>query len=165
VVNQQGQRDDNYQPMGLLARGPVLNVNNRDPRWGRNHNSPSSDPTLAGLYGAAVVRGMQGVDDPGVDSIRPDGAVNPAGYLRVWSELKHAFAYNIETDRFGFLDNMRPADMDQLYLPQFEYTVRASRPMGVMAAYPAYNQTMLLGSRADPAFGDVVAFCASRHFN
>ena len=55
--------------------------------------------------------------------------------------------------------------MDQLYLPQFEYAVRASRPMGVMAAYPAYNQTMLLGSRADPAFGDVVAFCASRHFN
>ena len=82
----------------------MLNVNNRDPRWGRNHNSPSSDPTLAGLYGAAVVLGTQGVDDPGVDSVGADGVVMPAGYLRTWSELKHAFAYNIETNRFGFLN-------------------------------------------------------------
>ena len=32
----------------------------RDPRWGRIAESPGEDPYLAGVAGAAIVRGFQG---------------------------------------------------------------------------------------------------------
>jgi beta-glucosidase-like glycosyl hydrolase len=37
-------------------RGPQLNLQ-RDPRWGRNSNSPSEDPFHIGVYGQEIVLG------------------------------------------------------------------------------------------------------------
>ena len=47
-----------YLP-GAHMRGPQLNPQ-RDPRWGRNDNSPGEDAYLQGEYGARVVLGAQG---------------------------------------------------------------------------------------------------------
>ena len=35
---------------------PTININ-RDPRWGRNVESPGEDPLVAGLYGSAYTQG------------------------------------------------------------------------------------------------------------
>jgi beta-glucosidase-like glycosyl hydrolase len=43
----------------LFFTGPQLNIQ-RDPRWGRNSNSPSEDPFHTGAYGKAVTEGFQG---------------------------------------------------------------------------------------------------------
>ena len=69
--------------MGLHVRGPQLNPQ-RDPRWGRNDNSPGEDAYLEGValalilnvilnvilnrkgqYGAYIVLGGQGADETG----------------------------------------------------------------------------------------------------
>jgi len=42
----------------LSLRGPQVNIQ-RDPRWGRNSNSPSEDPVLTGVYGEQLVMGTQ----------------------------------------------------------------------------------------------------------
>src|SRR5205807_3862349 len=41
------------------AFAPMLDIA-RDPRWGRIAESPGEDPYLAGVIGAAIVRGFQG---------------------------------------------------------------------------------------------------------
>ena len=45
--------------LGLHVRGPQLNLQ-RDPRWGRNANSPGEDAYLQGEYSAADVGGAGG---------------------------------------------------------------------------------------------------------
>ena len=49
---------------GLHMRGPQLNPQ-RDPRWGRNDNSPGEDAWLGGEYGTMVVLGGQGAHQNG----------------------------------------------------------------------------------------------------
>ena len=42
----------------LVSWGPTINLQ-RDPRWGRNQETPSSDPFVLSQYAVAVTRGMQ----------------------------------------------------------------------------------------------------------
>ena len=51
--------DGSSSPPGLHMRGPQLNPQ-RDPRWGRNAESPGEDAWLNGVYGSQLVRGGQG---------------------------------------------------------------------------------------------------------
>ena len=44
---------------------PTINLN-RDPRWGRNVESPGEDPLLCGEYGKAYTQGLQNGVDPSV---------------------------------------------------------------------------------------------------
>ncbi|EGD75268.1 hypothetical protein PTSG_06921 [Salpingoeca rosetta] len=72
---------------------PTINPS-RDPRWGRNVESPGEDPLVCGLYGSAYTQGLQYGDDPNyyqaivtlkvllcVETIF--GANNPGGKLPV----------------------------------------------------------------------------------
>jgi hypothetical protein len=61
---------------------PTINLN-RDPRWGRNVESPGEDPHVCGVYGTAYTRGLQEGDDP---TIR-----------QATVTLKHWVAYSIES--------------------------------------------------------------------
>ena len=51
----------------------------RDPRYGRNSELPSEDPTLSGHYASEMVRGMQEGPD--------------TKYMKVHASLKHYTAY------------------------------------------------------------------------
>ena len=42
---------------------PTINLN-RDPRWGRNVESPGEDPYVCGQYGTAYTQGLQQGPDP-----------------------------------------------------------------------------------------------------
>jgi hypothetical protein len=59
---------------GLTSWGPTINLI-RAPNWGRNQETPSSDPYILSRYAVQVSRGMQEGEDP--------------RYLMVGTTLKH----------------------------------------------------------------------------
>jgi hypothetical protein len=59
---------------GLTSWGPTINLI-RAPNWGRNQETPSSDPYVLSRYAVQVSRGMQEGEDP--------------RYLMVGTTLKH----------------------------------------------------------------------------
>ena len=78
----------------------------RDPRYGRNSELPSEDPTLNGEFAVQMVRGMQQSGD----------ARWP---LKIHATLKHYTAYSVESDRFGFSGNTTLHDLFDSFLPQY----------------------------------------------
>jgi hypothetical protein len=66
----------------------------RDPRWGRNQETISEDPLVAGTYGAEFSLGMQ------YDRATGDGTPPPAepvaNELMVSATLKHVTGYSLE---------------------------------------------------------------------
>jgi beta-glucosidase-like glycosyl hydrolase len=83
----------------------------RDPRWGRNSNSPSEDPLLTGLYGQALVTGTQ----------TPADNVN-----LINSQMKHWTAYGVESNRMGFNGNVSVHDMSETYMVPLQLMLKAN---------------------------------------
>ena len=105
----------------LSLRGPQVNVQ-RDPRWGRNSNSPSEDPWLTGMYGKSLVTGTQRRDASGVQLTA--------------SEMKHWTAYSVETGRFSFNAGISLHDLSETYMTPLRMMLEAN-VSGVMCAYDA----------------------------
>jgi beta-glucosidase len=98
-----------YGASVLLA--PTVNIV-RTPRWGRNFETYSEDPLLAGKLGKGV----------GVS-------------------IKHFAANNQETNRF-FVDSIvDERTLREIYLPAFEMVVKQADPWSVMASYNKVNGT------------------------
>ena len=108
----------------LSLRGPQVNIQ-RDPRWGRNSNSPSEDPLLAGMYGKYLVTGTQKRTD-GINLIN--------------SQMKHWAAYGVEHDRDGFNANVSVHDLSETYMAPLRMMLEAN-VSAVMCAYDAINGT------------------------
>eukprot|EP00730_Choanoeca_flexa_P016201 TRINITY_DN7606_c0_g1_i3.p1 TRINITY_DN7606_c0_g1~~TRINITY_DN7606_c0_g1_i3.p1 ORF type:complete len:786 (+),score=190.70 TRINITY_DN7606_c0_g1_i3:3-2360(+) len=103
----------------ITMRGPQLNMQ-RDPRWGRNSNSPSEDPFHIGMYGRGIVRGMQGSN--------PDKRITAA-------EMKHYTGYGVENNRFGFRGYISVYDMVDTYMKP----LRLLLPYNVSSYMCSYN--------------------------
>ena len=103
-----------------IVLGPGVNIK-RNPLCGRNFEYFSEDPILAGRLGAEEVKGLQS-EGVGVS-------------------LKH-FAFN-NSENYRFMGNsvvdMRAAR--ELYLRQFEYIVKETKPETLMCAYNQVNGT------------------------
>lgn len=108
---------------------PTINLN-RDPRWGRNAESPSEDPLLSGLYGIAYTRGLQ------------EGSEYPRVIKSVVT-LKHWFAYSVEkygeVTRHNFDAKVSAYDLAATYFVPFEMTVKQAKPLGIMCSYNMVN--------------------------
>ncbi len=65
----------------VVLRTPVINLI-RDPRWGRNVECPTEDPMHAGMYGAAMISGVQTQDS--------------RGRLLAGVQMKHFAVYQVE---------------------------------------------------------------------
>ena len=103
-----------------IILGPGVNIK-RNPLCGRNFEYFSEDPFLAGRMGAAEVIGIQEKD--------------------VGVSLKHFACNNNENYRFlgnSFVDNRA---LREIYLRQFEYIVKNTKPETVMCAYNKVNGT------------------------
>ena len=98
--------------------GPGVNIK-RNPLCGRNFEYFSEDPYLAGVMGAAEVEGVQS--------------------RGVGVSVKH-FALN-NSENFRFMGNSIASEktMRELYLKQFEYIVKHTRPATIMCAYNQIN--------------------------
>ena len=100
--------------------GPGVNIK-RNPLCGRNFEYFSEDPYLAGVLGAAMVKGVQSKG--------------------VGVSVKH-FALN-NSENYRFMGNSVASEntIRNLYLKPFEYIVKHAKPATVMCAYNQINGT------------------------
>jgi len=108
---------------GLNLWAPVVNLL-RDPRWGRNEEGYSEDPTLTSTIATAYGSGIQG-DDP--------------TYLKAAPTLKHFLAYNNEVNRDTSSSTLTPRTLHEYDEQAFEPTLKAGAATGVMASYNLVN--------------------------
>ncbi|MCB2209583.1 glycoside hydrolase family 3 C-terminal domain-containing protein [bacterium] len=102
----------------LLA--PCVNIV-RSPLGGRNFETYSEDPYLAGQIGLAYVRGLQS-----------EG---------VGASVKHYAANNQEYERFRGNSVVDERTLREIYLPAFETIVKSAQPWTVMCSYNRINGT------------------------
>ncbi|KAL2802093.1 glycoside hydrolase superfamily [Aspergillus granulosus] len=99
-----------------VVLGPNINMH-RDPRGGRNFETFSEDPLLAGHLGGAIVRGVQ---RNGVGSCPKHFVCNDSEYLRHY--------YNVA----------QPVDsrvLREIYLASWSHLLRVCDPVAIMMAY------------------------------
>ncbi len=101
-----------------ILLGPCVNIV-RHPLSGRNFESYSEDPYLAGEIGVAYVNGVQS---------------QGAG-----TSLKHFAANNQEIERKRGNSIVDERTLREIYLPQFERVVKAANPWTVMCSYNRLN--------------------------
>ncbi|MBR1921706.1 MAG: family 43 glycosylhydrolase [Kiritimatiellae bacterium] len=103
---------------------PGVNIH-RNPLCGRNFEYFSEDPLVAGLMGAAVVRGVQ---------TNADGT--PSGRS---ATVKHFAVNNQEFERGSENNVVDETTLREIYLKPFEIVVRRARPNMVMSSYCRLN--------------------------
>ena len=103
-----------------VVLAPTINIM-RIPTWGRNFETFSEDPYLAGVMGVAYVLGLQG-----------EG---------IGASLKHYAANNQELERFRVDARVDERTLREIYLAAFERVVREADPWTVMASYNKLNGT------------------------
>jgi pre-mRNA-splicing factor SYF2/beta-D-xylosidase 4 len=124
---------------GLWFTGPQLNIQ-RDPRWGRNSNSPSEDPYHTGAYGKAITEGFQGTAAHPSSPMPVDRR-----FVKVANMMKHWTAYSVENSpggpgRMGFDGNISLHDLVDTYFPGMRMSAE-SNISSAMCAYDAINGT------------------------
>src|ERR1035441_6480264 len=99
------QRNGNHSIFyGLTLWAPNINID-RDPRWGRGQETYGEDPFLTGELGAALTRGLQGVDPH---------------YLKTDATPKHFAVHSgPESLRHTFDATISLHDLQDTYLPAF----------------------------------------------
>jgi beta-glucosidase len=118
-----GLHSQNPDVWGLNLWAPVVNLL-RDPRWGRNEEGYSEDPTLTSDMATAYGSGIEG---------------NDPTYLKAAPTLKHFLAYNNEVRRDQTSSNVPPRVLHEYDEQAFEPTLRADAATGVMSSYNLVN--------------------------
>eukprot|EP00048_Salpingoeca_helianthica_P015648 m.227816 g.227816 ORF g.227816 m.227816 type:complete len:774 (+) comp17327_c0_seq1:3-2324(+) len=122
----------NLPHIGLDCWSPNIEVV-RDPRWGRNMETPSEDPLINGLYGTMYSRGMQQGDDPrylmGVTTLKHFDANSLEG---TWGPYKNITRHTIN-------ENISIYDLASTYLYPFAVSVIEGGAAGVMCSYNSIN--------------------------
>ena len=131
---------------------PTVNLS-RDPRWGRNDETWSEDPTLTAALASQYIDGLQGQTQAGV---LPASA---NGYYKAIATLKHFAANNSEVDRFTGSSDMDQRTLREYYTAQFASIIEQSHPGAIMSAYnevngvPASADVHLIDTLARETFG------------
>ncbi|MBE7187650.1 glycoside hydrolase family 3 C-terminal domain-containing protein [Jatrophihabitans endophyticus] len=131
---------------------PTVNLT-RDPRWGRNDESWSEDPTLTADLASQYVDGLQGQNKHGV---LPASA---HGYYKAIATLKHYAANNSEVNRRTGSSDMDQRTLREYYTAQFASIIQQSHPGSIMSSYnevngtPAAANVQLMDTLARETFG------------
>ena len=131
---------------------PTVNLS-RDPRWGRNDESWSEDPTLTAALAGQYVNGLQGQTTQGV---LPASA---KGYYKAIATLKHFAANNSEVNRRSGSSDMDQRTLREYYTAQFADIVEQAHPGSIMSSYnevngvPAAANVQLIDNLARETYG------------
>ena len=128
---------------GLNLWAPVVNLL-RDPRWGRNEEGYSEDPTLTGAISTAYGSGLEG---------------NDPRYLKTAPTLKHYLAYNNEVQRDVTSSNVPARVLNEYDRKAFKPAISANAATGVMASYNLVNGRP---ATVSPDLNDVVRSWTSK---
>ena len=109
-----------------ILLGPNVNIQ-RSPLAGRNFESYSEDPVLAGHIGVGFVEGVQSQG--------------------IGVSLKHLAANNQEFERMRGSSNVDERTLREIYFPAFETIAAEAKPWTVMAAYNKINGTFASENR------------------
>jgi beta-glucosidase len=131
---------------------PTVNLS-RDPRWGRDDETWSEDPTLTADLAAQYVDGLQGENQDG----QLPASAN--GYYQALATLKHFAANNTEDSRLTGSSDMDQRTLREYYTAQFASIIAQSHPGSIMSAYnevngiPAAANVQLIDELARETFG------------
>lgn len=131
---------------------PTVNLG-RDPRWGRNDESWSEDPTLTAALAGQYVNGLQGQTMQGVLPRSADG------YYKAIATLKHYAANNSEVNRRTGSSDMDQRTLREYYTKQFADIVEQAHPGSIMSSYnevngvPAAASVQLMNNLARETYG------------
>lgn len=125
------QSYERYQ--GLTMWTPTVNIY-RDPRWGRGIETYGEDPYLTSRMGVMAVKGLQGSND--------------GKYDKLHACAKHFAVHSgPEWNRHSFdVENIKPRDLYETYLPAFEALVKEGDVKEVMCAYNRFEGEPCCGS-------------------
>ena len=108
---------------GLTFWTPNMNIF-RDPRWGRGQETFGEDPYLTAVLSCSYINGLQGQGE----------------FLKAGACAKHFAAHSgPESKRHGFDARVSAHDLQDTYLPAFEWVIRNTKVAGVMGAYNRLN--------------------------
>ena len=136
--------DSNLPHMGLDCWSPNVGIQ-RDPRWGRNHETPSEDPFLCGQFGTQYTLGLQ--NNSQLDS----------RFLQAVTTLKHFDANSLEGNwcpdgtcgedgpmtRHSVDPAVSQRDLHSLHHPAFKASVTEGGAAGVVCSHNAINGVLL----------------------
>lgn len=125
--------EENRRFLSLSVWTPNINIF-RDPRWGRGQETYGEDPYLTSRMGIAVVKGLQGPTD--------------SKYRKLLACAKHFAVHSgPEWSRHQLnLNNVRPEDLWQTYLPAFKAVVQKADVREVMCAYQRLDDEPCCGN-------------------
>jgi beta-glucosidase len=138
--------------LNLDFYAPTVNLA-RDPRWGRNDEAWSEDPTLTAKLAGQYVNGLQGQTTSGT---LPASA---NGYYKAIATLKHYAANNSEVNRRSGSSDMDQRTLREYYTKQFADIVKAAHPGSIMSSYnevngvPAAASVQLMSDLARDTYG------------
>ena len=119
------QENDHTIYKGLTFWSPNINIY-RDPRWGRGHETYGEDPVLTSICGEHYIKGVQGGEDD--------------RYMKAAACAKHFAVHSgPEGNRHGFNSVVSEFDLNDTYLPAFEWCIKKADVEGVMGAYNTIN--------------------------
>lgn len=112
---------------------PVVNLA-REPRWGRNIETPGEDPYVSGEYAVSFVKGLeQAPEDP--YHIQASACCKHF----VANEMEHATEGGQTHTRHNFDATITAQDLVDSYMAPFQACVEKGRVSGLMCSYNAVN--------------------------
>ncbi|MCY9656432.1 glycoside hydrolase family 3 C-terminal domain-containing protein [Paenibacillus chondroitinus] len=117
----------------LTFYSPTINLA-RDTRWGRTDETFSEDPLLTAGIAGQFVNGLEGKNMDG-------SLIDPNGYLKTVSTIKHYTANNSEVNRLNGSSDVTGRELREFYTKPYREIIKNTDVTSIMSSYNSVNGT------------------------